>query len=59
MEGLHFDTIEVIEAESQSVLNTHTEHDCQDALKRMAEALGGVHTSERGLLREKLWPVGP
>jgi hypothetical protein len=29
----HFDTIEVIEAESQTVLNTITEHDFQDAFK--------------------------
>jgi hypothetical protein len=27
----HFDTVEVIEAESQAVLNTLTEHDFQDA----------------------------
>jgi hypothetical protein len=30
-EGLHFDAIEVIETESQAVLNTITEHDFQDA----------------------------
>jgi hypothetical protein len=29
----HFDTIEVIEAESQAMLSTLTEHDFQDALK--------------------------
>jgi hypothetical protein len=29
----HFDTVEVIEAESQAVLNTLTEHDFQDAFK--------------------------
>jgi hypothetical protein len=29
----HFDTIEVIEAESQAVLNTFTEQDFQDAFK--------------------------
>jgi hypothetical protein len=29
-----FDTIEVIEAESQEVLNTLTEHDFQDAFKK-------------------------
>jgi hypothetical protein len=29
--GRHFDTTEVIEAESQAVLNTLTEHDFQDA----------------------------
>jgi hypothetical protein len=31
---LHFDTIVVIEAESQEVLNTLTEYDFQDALKK-------------------------
>jgi hypothetical protein len=29
----HFDTIEVIEAESQAVLNTLTKYDLQDAFK--------------------------
>jgi hypothetical protein len=31
LKGRHFDTIEAIEAESQAVLNTLTEHDFQDA----------------------------
>jgi hypothetical protein len=31
--GRHFDTIEVIEAESQVVLNILTEHDFQDAFR--------------------------
>jgi hypothetical protein len=39
----HFDTTEVIETESQAVLNTLTEHDLQEALK-ISEALGTVHT---------------
>jgi hypothetical protein len=30
----HFDTIEVMEVESQAVLNTLTEHDFQDAFKK-------------------------
>jgi hypothetical protein len=30
----HIDTTEVIKAESQAVLNTLTEHDFQDALKK-------------------------
>jgi hypothetical protein len=34
LKGRHFDTIEVIEAESQVVLNTLTEHDFQDAFKK-------------------------
>jgi hypothetical protein len=41
----------VIEAESQAVLNTLTEHDFQDAF-RMAEALRTAHTSGKELLRE-------
>jgi hypothetical protein len=31
LKGCHFDTIEVIEAESLAVLNIRTEHDFQDA----------------------------
>jgi hypothetical protein len=34
LKGRHFETIEVIEAESQVVLNTLTEHDFQDAFKK-------------------------
>jgi hypothetical protein len=34
LRGLHFDTTEVIGAESQAVLNTLTEHDFQDAFKK-------------------------
>jgi hypothetical protein len=30
LKGRHFDTLEVIEAESQEVLNILTEHDFQD-----------------------------
>jgi hypothetical protein len=33
LKGCHSDTNEVIEAESQAVLNTFTEHDFQDAIK--------------------------
>jgi hypothetical protein len=51
LKGRHFDTYEVIESESQAVLNTLTEYDFQGAFK-MAEALGTVHTRRRGLLRE-------
>jgi hypothetical protein len=34
LRGRHFDTTEVIEAESQAVLNTLTEHDFQGAFKK-------------------------
>jgi hypothetical protein len=47
----HFDIIEVIDEESQAVLNTLTEHEFQDGFKEMAEALGTAHTHGRGLLR--------
>jgi hypothetical protein len=50
LKGCHFDTTEVIEAESQVMLNTLTEHDFQDAFKNMSEALGTMHTHGRVLL---------
>jgi hypothetical protein len=34
LKGCHFDTVEVIEAESQAMLNTPTEHDFQDEFKK-------------------------
>jgi hypothetical protein len=36
----HFDTIEVIEAESQAVLNTLTKHDIEDAFKKINRIAG-------------------
>jgi hypothetical protein len=42
--GSHFDITEAIEAESQAVLNTLTEHDFLGCILKMAEALGAVHT---------------
>jgi hypothetical protein len=33
-EDCHFDTVEVMEAESQAVLNTLTEHNFQNAFKK-------------------------
>jgi hypothetical protein len=51
LKGSHFDTAEVIEAESQAVLNTLTEHDFQGAFKKTAEVLVTVHTRGRELLR--------
>jgi hypothetical protein len=51
LKGLHFDTLEVIEAELQAVPSTLTEHDFQDAFKKMAGIMGTVHTCEMGLLR--------
>jgi hypothetical protein len=34
LKGCHFDTLEMIKAESQAVLNTFTEHYFQDAFKK-------------------------
>jgi hypothetical protein len=50
LKGRHFDTIQVIEAESHAVLNTLIAHDFRMELK-LAEALGTVHTLGRGQLR--------
>jgi hypothetical protein len=43
MKGRRFDTIEVFEAESQAVLNTHTEHDFEDAFKHGRSAGSGAY----------------
>jgi hypothetical protein len=50
LKGRHFETTEVIKAESQAVVNILSEHNFQDAFK-MAEALKTVHSHERGLLQ--------
>jgi predicted helicase len=50
LKGRYSDTVEVIEAELQAVLNTFTEHDFQDAFKKLAEALGTVYMHRRRLL---------
>jgi hypothetical protein len=51
LKGRHFDTNELIEAESQEVMNTLTEQNFQDEFKKMAQELRMVHTRGRGLLR--------
>jgi hypothetical protein len=43
LKGRHFDTTEVIEAESQAALNTLTEHDFQDAFKNGRSAGNGTY----------------
>jgi hypothetical protein len=48
LKGCHFDTIEVMEAESQTVLNTLTEHDFQDSEGRSTENSAYV---QKGLLQ--------
>jgi hypothetical protein len=52
LKGRHFDTIEVIDAELQAVLNTLTEHDFQDAFKKWQKRWERCIDSRlRGLLR--------
>jgi hypothetical protein len=34
IKGRHFETIDVVEAESQAVLNIFTEHNLQDAIRK-------------------------
>jgi hypothetical protein len=46
----HFETIEMIEAESKDLLNIHTEHDFQDAFKKW-RMRWEPHTRGKGLLR--------
>jgi hypothetical protein len=47
--GRHFDTVEVIKADSEAVLNTFTENDFQNEFEN-GRTLGSVHTRGRGLL---------
>jgi hypothetical protein len=48
LKGRHFDTIEVMEAESQAVLNTLTEHDFQDASKKINRSSGNGAKGRNG-----------
>jgi hypothetical protein len=50
LKGRHFDTIEVIEAESQAVLNTRTEHDFQDGFKNWQKHWEWFICMKEGLL---------
>jgi hypothetical protein len=50
LKGRHFYKIEVIETESQAVLNILKNTTYRMHLKKMAEALGTVHVHGRGLL---------
>jgi hypothetical protein len=55
LKGRHFDTVEVMETESQAVLNTLTEHDFRPgSLLKLKEALGTVRTLERGLTTSRV-----
>jgi hypothetical protein len=46
LKGHHFDTTEVMEAESQAVLNTLTENNFRDVLEKISEALGMMGNTE-------------
>jgi hypothetical protein len=50
LKGCHFDTVEVIEAKLQAVLNTFTEYDFQDASKRWQKHWEQFIHVEGGLL---------
>jgi hypothetical protein len=51
--GRHFDTVEVMKAESQAVLNTLTEHDFQGAIKNDRGAGNGAY-AWKGTSRPKI-----
>jgi hypothetical protein len=55
LKGSHFDTIEMIEAQSLAALNT--QNSTSMMYLKMTEALGTVHIRGRGLLRGSCWPV--
>jgi hypothetical protein len=55
LKGQHFDTNEVIEAESQEVLITLKKSKTSMMHLEMAKALRNVHTRRRGLLRGWQW----
>jgi 23S rRNA maturation mini-RNase III len=49
LNGRHFDTTEVVEAESQAVLNSLTDHYFQDAFKKWLKRWELRALAERGL----------
>jgi hypothetical protein len=58
LKGRHFDTVEVNEAELQALLNTLTEHDFEDAFKKMQKHWEWCIWGLQGLCRG-WWPIGP
>jgi hypothetical protein len=48
--GRHFDTNEVIEAESQAMLNTLAEHDLRDAFKKIIKFWERKGTTSRAMV---------
>jgi hypothetical protein len=60
LKGSRFDATDVIEAGSQAVLGTLTEHDSQDAFKKWKKRWEPyIYICERELLRAWWGPVGP
>jgi hypothetical protein len=55
----HFDTTEVIEAESPVVLNTLTEHDFQDTFNNGRSTGNGEYWRKGTTSRVMVWPLGP
>jgi hypothetical protein len=58
LKGHHFDPIEVMEAESQAVLNTLTEQDFQDGFKNGRIAVNGAYWW-KGNTSRVMWPINP
>jgi hypothetical protein len=56
LKGCHFDKIEMIETESQAVLNTLTEHDFQDAFRKWQKRRERCIRAERDYFR---WQTSP
>jgi hypothetical protein len=57
LKGLHFDTVEVIEAESQAVLNTLIEYDFQDGIKNSRSAGNDAYARKGTTTRVMVAPV--
>jgi hypothetical protein len=57
LKGRHFDTVVMMEAELQAVLNSLTEHVFQDAFKNGRSTGNGANT--RCILWGWWWPIGP
>jgi hypothetical protein len=51
LKGRHFDRIEVIEADSQAVLNTLTEHDLQHTFTNYRSSRNGAYALKRTTLK--------
>jgi hypothetical protein len=54
--GRHFDTIVVMEAESQALLNTLTEHDFQDPFESNGRSTGNGAHVRKGTIANNMSP---